>query len=160
MIQAAGLLLYRKTSQKGVEVFLTHPGGPFWVNRDEWSIPKGEVDKGETLLQGLEREFIEEVGVRPPLVDLIDLGFYPVDPNKVNYIWAAEGDIDPADVHCDSMVTMSWPPRSGKKITFPENDKAAWFDLDTARKKIFKSQTVFLERLAEKLGVGAAKTGN
>jgi predicted NUDIX family NTP pyrophosphohydrolase len=152
MKQASGLLVYRKREDK-VEVFLTHPGGPFWARKDEWSIPKGEVDDGETLMETLKREFIEEVGVEPPLDEVFDLGTAKASGDKMNYIWAAEGDIDLADFHCDSMVTMSWPPRSDKLVTFPENDRAEWFEINRAYSKIFKSQMVFIERLARKLDV-------
>lgn len=152
MIHAAGLLIFRK-HQGYYQVMLAHPGGPFWAKKDDWSIPKGEVDEGETLLQTMEREFIEETGFEPPLDNLIDLGSSKVSGGKTNYIWAAEKNIDLHDFHCDSMATMVWPPRSGMMVTFPENDKVAWFSLGEAYHKIFRSQTIFIERLAEYLGI-------
>ncbi len=152
MVQAAGLVVYRKAA-KGYEVLLVHPGGPFWAGRDDWSIPKGELDEGETLLQTAAREFKEEVGVLPPLDDLVDIGSGKVSSGKTNYIWAVEGDIDLKNFKCSSTVTMPWPPRSDMLVTFPENDRAEWYDLTAAYSKVFKSQMVFIERLAEYLNV-------
>jgi len=161
MIQAAGLLVYRKSTQAaqpaaGYEVLLVHPGGPFWAKKDDWSIPKGETNEGETLLQTAAREFKEEVGVLPPLEHLVDLGSGKASSSKTNYIWAVEGDIDLKDFSCSSTVTMPWPPKSNNNVTFPENDRAEWFDINLAYSKVFKSQMVFIERLAEQLHVGLA----
>ncbi len=161
MIQAAGLLVYRKAAQAaqaaaGYEVLLVHPGGPFWANKDVWSIPKGELEDGETPLQAMEREFREEIGIAAPRNNLISLGDMK-QGSKVNHIWAAEGDIDLTQVHCDSMVTMEWPPRSGKTIEFPENDRAKWMELPVAREKVYGYLAVFIERLAEHLHVGLAE---
>lgn len=152
MIQAAGLLIYRKWNGK-IEVLLAHPGGPFWAKKDDWSIPKGETDPGETLVQTAEREFVEETGIVPPLDNLIDLGEAKSSGGKVNHIWAIEADIDISMFHCTSMATMQWPPRSGKTVEFPENDRVEWFEISLAYGKIFKSQMVFIERLAEHLDV-------
>lgn len=151
MKQAAGLLVFRK-QQGRVEVLLTHPGGPFWAKKDVWSIPKGELEEGESHLVALKREFIEETGIEPPLDNLIDLGEAKAS-SKNNHIWAVEADSDLTKFHCASMVTMEWPPRSGKQETFPENDKAEWHGLPRALSKVYKSQAVFIERLAEHLGV-------
>jgi predicted NUDIX family NTP pyrophosphohydrolase len=147
MKQSAGLLVYKISGDK-LEILLTHPGGPFWAKKDNWSIPKGEVEKDETMLQTLKREFLEEVGIEPPLDHMIELGEAPAS-GKINHIWAVAADVDLSKFHCDSMVHIQWPPRSGTVIAFPENDKAAWFTIDVAKRKIFKSQLVFIERLAD-----------
>lgn len=150
MKQAAGLLIYRRQNGK-IEVLMAHPGGPFWAKKDDWSIPKGEVEEGENLQEAAQREFIEEIGIDPPMNELIDLGDAKAS-GKVNHIWAAEADLDLKMFHCISMATMQWPPRSGKEVTFPENDRAEWQELSVAHAKIFKSQMIFIERLAEHLG--------
>jgi predicted NUDIX family NTP pyrophosphohydrolase len=157
MIQAAGLLVFRRQADS-VEVLLSHPGGPLWAGKDEWSIPKGEVDAGETLLQTMEREFLEEIGIEPPADALISLGSAPTSTSKTNHIWAAEADLDLSRFHCESMVVMEWPRRSGMTIEFPENDKAEWFGLQAAYPRIFTSQRIFLVRLAEHLGLQLDKT--
>lgn len=150
MKQAAGLLVFRK-QDNNYEVLLTHPGGPFWAKKDVWSIPKGELEDGEEPRDALRREFLEEIGIEPPMEGHIDLG--KAKSSKVNYIWAVEADLDITQFHCDSTVTMVWPPRSGQEVTFPECDRVAWFELRTAYAKAYKSHAVFIERLAEHLKV-------
>lgn len=143
--KSAGLLLYRRC-REGVEVFLIHPGGPFWVSKDEgaWSIPKGEFTD-EDPLEAARREFHEETGFTAtgrfePLESIKQAG------GKIVYAWAVEGDCD-ADVIESNTFTMEWPPRSGHRSTFPEVDRAAWFALPQARDKILKSQRPLLGQL-------------
>ncbi len=151
MKQSAGVLVYRQKNDF-TEVLLVHPGGPFWAKKDVWSIPKGELDQGEDHLTAAKREFEEELGVMPPQGKLIDLDTTK-QSGKINHIWAVEGNIDLKTLHFGSIVKLEWPPRSGKQIEFPENDRAKWFDLVTAKAKLFKAQVEFIDRLAEKLGV-------
>jgi predicted NUDIX family NTP pyrophosphohydrolase len=146
---SAGFLAYRWQGRL-VEVLLVHPGGPFWARKDSWSIPKGELDEGEDKLTAAKREFLEEVGVAVPTGELMDLGS-DKQGNKTNFIWAVEGDIDVTKFSSNSF-TMEWPPKSGQLQEYPENDRAEWFSLEKAHKKIFKGQLVFLARLADQLG--------
>lgn len=148
---SAGILVYRKKNGTA-EVLLTHPGGPFWAKKDTWSIPKGETDEGEDLISAAKREFEEEMGSNPPENQFHDLG-QSRQGDKINYIWAVEGDFDITRFVCTSTVTMEWPPKSGQQQSFPENDRAQWFSLGEAKKKVYKSQTVFIERMAEMLEV-------
>ncbi len=149
MKQSAGILLFRHVGAK-VEVLLSHPGGQFWAKKDDWSIPKGETKVDEDLLSAARREFKEELGSTAPTGEYIELGLAKSSA-KTNYIWAVESDFNVKTFHCDSMVMMDWPPKSGKVITFPEVDKVAWFELGLAQTKIFKNQIMFIERLAQKL---------
>ena len=144
---SAGTLLYRR-SARGVEVLLVHPGGPFWARRDlgSWSIPKGEFGADEEPAAAARREFSEELGVE--LVgQLHPLGEIRQKAGKRVVGFACEGDLDPSTVRSNSFE-MEWPPRSGRMQSFPEIDRAEWFDLDTARQKIIPGQTPFLDRLA------------
>ncbi len=151
MKQSAGILVYRLMNGKA-EVLLAHPGGPIWGHRDFWTIPKGELDPGENHLEAAFREFEEEIGMKPPESDLTDLGSSTQSSGKTNSIWATEGNIDLSGFSCNNF-TMEWPPKSGKLQEFPENDRAEWFDLSTAKQKLFKAQTIFINRLAEHLQV-------
>ena len=151
MKEAAGILVFRRQAT-GVKVLLVHPGGPLWGHKDSWSIPKGELDEGEEHLIAARREFEEEVGVTVPAGELLDLGSVKQSNGKVNFIWAVEGDVDLAKFHCNTF-TMEWPPKSGIMAEFPENDRAGWFDLATANRKLFKHQLTFIDRLAEHLHV-------
>ena len=151
MKQSAGILVYRQKNNK-VEVLLAHTAGPFWEKKDVWTIPKGEYEADEDPQTAAQREFEEELGVAPPSGSLIELG-ESKQPGKVNYVWAIEGDLDLSSFRFESMFTMEWPPKSGQKQQFPEVDKAKWFDLATAKTKLFKAQVVFIDRLADKLGV-------
>lgn len=148
MKQSAGILVFSRVAN-GVEVLLVHPAGPIWAHRDFWSIPKGELDDSEDHLAAANREFLEEVGLEVPSGELITLGTAKAS-NKMNFIWAVEGDVDLAKFSCNTF-TMEWPPRSGQLQKFPENDRAEWFPLVKAKQKIFKSQIVFLDRLAKQL---------
>lgn len=151
--QSAGLLLYRNVLG-GTEVFLVHPGGPFWAKKDiaAWSIPKGECEPEEDLLSAAKREFAEETGLAVPQAELSLLGQFKVSSNKEVTAWAAEADIDPKHVK-SCLFAMEWPPKSGQRQEFPEVDKAAWFPLATAKAKLVKGQMPILEALADKLGV-------
>ena len=127
---------------------LVHPGGPFWSRKDEgaWSIPKGEIEPGETALQVALREFREELGHEPPNGHTVSLGTVRQAGGKVVHAWAVTGDLDTD--HFESVTfEMEWPPRSGKKQAFPEVDRAGWFVLGVARVKILRAQADFLERL-------------
>jgi predicted NUDIX family NTP pyrophosphohydrolase len=148
--QSAGLLLYRRNGN-GVEVLLGHPGGPFWRNKDlgSWSIPKGLIAEGEKPLAAARREFTEETGHRPRGKSL-PLGEARQPGGKLIQAWAVEGDWDAASLK-SNMFEMEWPPRSGRRHSFPELDRAEWFDLAEAQAKILKGQAIFLTRLLEKL---------
>ena len=132
----------------GIEVLLVHPGGPFWKKRDEgaWSIPKGEIEPGEQPLDVARREFQEELGVPAPDGDLIPLGSVRQAGGKVVHAWAVRSDVDVSLVRSVTF-DMEWPPRSGKKMAFPEVDRAEWFGMDEARRKIVPAQAAFLDRL-------------
>jgi predicted NUDIX family NTP pyrophosphohydrolase len=144
---SAGLLMYRVRGGV-VEVLLVHPGGPFWRNKDEgaWSIPKGEVAEGEDLLEAARREFEEELGTRPEGT-FAPIGSVKQKGGKVVHAWAFEGDLDLSAVRSNTFE-MEWPPRSGKRVAFPEVDRAEFFDLATARGKINAGQAEFLDRIA------------
>ena len=150
---SAGLLMYR-IKDEAIHVLLAHPGGPLFVNKDEgsWSIPKGEPDADEDLLVTAQREFEEETGVKPAGP------FIPLKPikqkgGKVVHAWAFEGDGDP--VTClSNTFTMEWPPKSGKQQEFPEIDRAEWFDLGMAKRKIKAGQETLIEELAGLLQPG------
>jgi predicted NUDIX family NTP pyrophosphohydrolase len=132
-----------------LEVLLVHPGGPFWAKRNEgaWSIPKGEIEPGETALDVARREFEEELGVPPPAdEELTPLGTIRQAGGKLVHAWALRGDLDVARVRSVTF-SLEWPPRSGRMQEFPEVDRAAWFDLDEARRMILPSQLPLLERV-------------
>jgi predicted NUDIX family NTP pyrophosphohydrolase len=143
---SAGILLYRRHPD-GLQVFLVHPGGPFWRNKDEgaWTIPKGEVGPGEDYLAAAVREFAEETGTTLT-GNFVPLKHVTQKGGKVVHAWAIEGDLDPATIQSNTFE-MEWPPKSGKRATFPEVDRAAFFDLATARKKINAAQVGLLEEL-------------
>ena len=130
------------------ELFLVHPGGPFWAKKDlgAWSIPKGEFGEGEEPLDAARREFMEETGFAAP-ANAVALGEIKQAGGKIVVAWAAEGDCDPENLvsnHCE----VEWPPRSGRMIRIPEVDRGVWFTFAVARERILKSQQAFLERLA------------
>jgi predicted NUDIX family NTP pyrophosphohydrolase len=151
---SAGILLYR--IRKGaLEVFLVHPGGPYWRNKDvgAWSIPKGLLEEGDNELAAAKREFAEETG------SAIDGEFVALTPlrqasGKIVHAWADEGEIDAASVRSNTFP-MEWPPRSGKMQDFPEVDRGGWFALDLAREKILNGQRGFLEQLERRLRAAA-----
>jgi predicted NUDIX family NTP pyrophosphohydrolase len=150
---SAGLLLYRRT-HGAVEVLLAHPGGPFWTRKDlgAWTIPKGEPNKGEELLDAARREFEEEIGVA---VDGQFVALAPVRQKggKLVHAWILESDLDTLRLSSNTF-TREWPPRSGKVAEYPEVDRIEWFNLATAWRKINEAQRGFLEQLAERLGGG------
>lgn len=148
---SGGLLMYRFREQI-LQVLLVHPGGPYWKNKDEgaWSIPKGEAEPAEDLLDVARREFEEELGQKPegPYVELA-----PVKQKggKVVHAWAFEGDCDPSTIKSNTFAT-EWPPKSGQVLEFPEVDRAAFFDLEEGRKKINPAQTALLDELEIRVG--------
>ena len=151
---SAGLLLYR-IADDVVEVLIAHPGGPFWARKDDgaWSIPKGGIEGEEDSRTAALRELDEELGPGRPELDpeeLIDLGQVRQRAGKVVDAWAAEGDFDPATLDSNTFE-MEWPPRSGREAEFPEVDRADWFALEAARKKLLPAQGEFLDRLLEHL---------
>ncbi len=148
--QSAGVLLYRRTA-RGLEVFLAHPGGPFFARKDlgAWTIPKGEPDEGEELRACALREFEEETGMRPE-GELIELGEVQQAGGKRVTAWAALGDFGARELRCNH-VEIEWPPRSGKLRSIPEIDRVEYFTLEEARAKINPAQVAFLDRLAAKL---------
>ena len=147
--QSAGILLYRRSAGT-LEVLLVHPGGPFWAKKDlgAWSIPKGEYEEGEDPRACALREFEEELGAPPPAGPLVELGTAKQSGGKVVTAWAAEGDVDAAAARSNTF-TLEWPPRSGVMREFPEADRAEWFEVDEARRRINPAQAVFLDRLLE-----------
>ena len=146
---SAGLLLHR-TRDGVLEVLIGHMGGPFWARKEAggWSIPKGEPEAGEDPETTARREFTEELGVPLPPGDLVDLGEVRQRSGKVVRVWALEADLDPADVVAGTFE-LEWPPRSGRRQTFPELDRVEWCDLDAARERLVSAQTAFLDRLAQ-----------
>ena len=148
MKMSAGLLVYR-VKDKGVDVFLVHPGGPLWVKKDDgaWSIPKGEYTSEENPLEAAKREFREETGFEPPSGKMMELKPLKQPSGKVVSVWAVEGDYDAREMS-SSLFSMEWPPKSGKQQEFPEVDRAGWFSLEEARVKIFTGQTGFLDQLS------------
>jgi predicted NUDIX family NTP pyrophosphohydrolase len=147
---SAGILMYRRT-EKALEVLLVHPGGPFWRNKDDgaWSIPKGEMDEGEDPAEAALREFMEEIGSAPD-GPLRSLGEIRQRGGKRVHAFAIEGDID-AGAIASNTFEIEWPPKSGRLQTFPEVDRAGWFDLPAARVKIIESQRLLLDRLMDRL---------
>src|SRR5215510_5349556 len=145
---SAGLLVYRVASQKQPEVFLVHPGGPIWAKKDMgvWSIPKGLREPDEEGLATARREFLEEVGQSPPSGMAIPLKPVTLLSGKVVQAWAVEGDVDAASLRSNTFA-MEWPPHSGKRAQFPEVDRAAWFSLAEARRRIHPGQAPLIDEL-------------
>jgi predicted NUDIX family NTP pyrophosphohydrolase len=143
---SAGLLLYRRPAGR-LELFLAHPGGPFWLKRDAgaWTIPKGVAEEGEDILAAARREFEEETGIHP-VGPFLSLGCIRQKAGKLVHAWAWEGDADPAQITSNTMQT-EWPRGSGRVLTFPEVDRCAWFDPPAARRKINPAQAEFIDRL-------------
>jgi predicted NUDIX family NTP pyrophosphohydrolase len=151
-VRSSGVLLYRR-ADGAVQVLLGHMGGPFWARKDDgaWSIPKGEHDPDEDAEAAARREFAEELGVPAPATGLVPLG--ELRGRKLLTVWAAEGELDVGAV-VSNTFEVEWPPRSGRLREFPEIDRAAWFDVETARAKIVAGQRPFLDRLLEHLRNG------
>jgi predicted NUDIX family NTP pyrophosphohydrolase len=150
--QSAGILLYRFKHSRP-EVFLVHPGGPFFRNKDDgsWSIPKGEFTDEEEALTAAKREFAEETGA------VIDGNFIELKPifqksGKKVFAWAVEGDMDHETI-VSNTFEMEWPPKSGKKQAFPEVDKAAWFDVETAKVKVIPAQVELIASLTNRFSL-------
>ena len=149
--RSAGLLLYRLTNGRP-EVFLVHPGGPYWAKKDDgaWSIPKGEYTDDEEPLAAARREFEEETGIRPEGEATL-LGTIRQPGGKLVTAFAVEGDVDPDAIRSNTF-SMEWPPRSGRMRSFPEVDRAGWFGKEEAERKILRGQLPLLEALWERLG--------
>ncbi|HMD45637.1 MAG TPA: NUDIX domain-containing protein [Acidimicrobiales bacterium] len=156
--RSAGILLWRPrdggAGPPDVEVLLVHPGGPLWATKDDgaWSLAKGELDEGDDPAAAAAREFAEELGGSAPTDGWQPLGQVRQAGGKVVVAWAVPGDFDPSAV-VSNHFEMEWPPRSGRRASFPEVDRAGWFDLAAARVKLLESQRPFLDRLAELLAV-------
>lgn len=146
--QSAGILLYKQTDNR-LLVFLVHPGGPFYIKKDNgsWSVPKGEFLDDEDALLAAQREFEEETGQRIA-GDFIKLTPIIQKSGKKVYVWAVKGDIDHETIVSNNFE-MEWPPRSGKSKSFPEVDRAAWFETDTAKAKILAAQVGLIEELEQ-----------
>jgi predicted NUDIX family NTP pyrophosphohydrolase len=150
--RSAGLLMYRRRN-RDLEVFLVHPGGPFWARKDlgAWSIPKGEYVEGEPPLEAAKREFQEETGFAA-LGSFLELGAVTQAGGKVVSVWAFEGDCDPGNL-VSNRFELEWPPRSGRLIEAPEVDRGGWFSISAARERILKSQAPILDMLSQRLSV-------
>ena len=149
---SAGMLLYRRT-REGIEILLGHPGGPYFEDKDvgAWSIPKGQVEDGESLLSVAKREFSEETGhVVGSNVRLLELGSIRQRGGKIVHAWAFEGDLDPAEARSNTF-RMEWPPRSGIFIEVPELDQVAWFTPEQARLAMNPAQVALIDALLERL---------
>jgi predicted NUDIX family NTP pyrophosphohydrolase len=144
--------MYRSPGPE-LQVFLVHPGGPFWVKKDEgaWSVPKGEYAEGEQPLAAAQREFQEETGFAAE-PEFLELGVVKQAGGKLVNAWAFEGDCDPEKL-ISERFQIEWPPRSGRMVEFPEVDRGAWFSIPVARQRILKSQEPFLGMLLRKLGL-------
>jgi predicted NUDIX family NTP pyrophosphohydrolase len=145
--KSAGLLMYRRGAGGALEVLLAHPGGPFWQRKDAgtWSLPKGEYEDPEEPLAAALREWAEETGfdAAPPF---LPLGEVKQASGKRITAWAFEGDCDPQALECNTFE-MEWPPKSGRRQSFPEIDRVQWFALDEARERINPAQAAFIDRL-------------
>jgi predicted NUDIX family NTP pyrophosphohydrolase len=152
--------MYRRLASGELEVLLAHPGGPFFAKRDDghWTIPKGEIDEGEEAQACAIREFQEETGIVPAAPHYLDLGTVRQRGGKVVHAWAFEGDWT-QQVLQGNTFELEWPPRSGRKQTFPEIDRAEFFGLEAARRKINVAQVELLERLHALLLGGGHESG-
>jgi predicted NUDIX family NTP pyrophosphohydrolase len=148
--QSAGLLLFRRRAS-ALEVLLVHPGGPFWAKKDQgaWSIPKGEYEPGEDPLVAARREFAEETGIVPE-GDFVTLKPLRQAGGKLVHAFALEGDCDPEAIRSNTFV-MEWPPRSGRRQEFSEVDRAGWFTLEEAQRKLLAGQVPLIQELARLL---------
>jgi predicted NUDIX family NTP pyrophosphohydrolase len=147
---SAGILLYR-FNDKELEVFLVHPGGPFWKNKEDgaWSVPKGETMPGEDLLEAAKREFQEETGF-VVLGEFIELAPVKLKSGKLVHAWALEKNVNAAELKSNTFL-LEWPPGSGKKIEIPEVDRGTWFPVEKAKDKINPGQLALIEELVIKL---------
>ena len=157
---SAGLLMYRVKNGE-IEVFLAHPGGPFFKSKDDghWTIPKGEIEPGEDLLETACREFKEEGGLEPS-GDFLPLGSIRQKGGKIVHAWAFEGDCVNDFRRQSGTFDMEWPPHSGRIQSFPEIDRAEFFPLQVAQKKIKETQRPLLDRLETVLNEPRQNTGH
>jgi predicted NUDIX family NTP pyrophosphohydrolase len=148
--QSAGLLMFRKSGDE-LEVFLVHPGGPYWVNKDagSWTVPKGEFNLEENPIAAARREFQEETGFQAA-GPFLELGSVRQKSGKVVFAWAFEGDCDPA-LLISNTCEIEWPPRSKKRVSIPEIDRGAWFSPSRASQFIREEQRTFLDRLTRQI---------
>lgn len=155
-VRSAGLLLFRRDPQSGLEVWIAHMGGPFWARKDTaaWSIPKGEYTEDEDALAAAKREFAEEIGTPPPPGDYFPLGSFRQSSGKVITVFAAESDFQPETISSNTF-SLEWPKGSGVVRNYPEIDDAAWFSETAARTKLVRGQLPVLDALIAHLG-GAA----
>ena len=147
-VHSAGILLWRDGAD-GREVWIAHMGGPFWARKEEraWSIPKGLIDEGESPLDAARREFAEEIGSPAPDRDYVELGEYRYSSGKLVTVFAADGaGFEPAEVRSETFE-LEWPPRSGRRQSFPEVDRAEWVPLDRARELLVAAQAPMLDDL-------------
>jgi len=151
--KSAGLLLYRIKNNL-VEILLVHPGGPFWQKKDigSWSIPKGEVEEGEELLKAAFRETQEEMGLKLEENQPLPLNPVKQKSGKIIYAFALQADVKIDNIK-SNLFEMEWPPRSGKKQSFPEVDKAQWFSIEEAKMKIVRGQIAIIEQLEQIVGI-------
>jgi predicted NUDIX family NTP pyrophosphohydrolase len=149
--RSAGIVVFKRKDAR-LEVLLVHPGGPLWKNKDAgaWSIPKGEPEEGEELLSTARRELREEIGLEAK-GDLKDLGSIKQKGGKTVHAWAFEVDADMVVAQLSNSFELEWPPRSGKRQTFPEIDRAEFFSLEEAAIRINQAQRAFLERLSMRM---------
>lgn len=149
--QSAGILMYR-FRERVLELFLVHPGGPYWAKKDlgAWSIPKGEYEGEEDAFEVAKREFAEETGQRAE-GEFRELQMIRQPGGKKVRAWAVAGECD-AESIVSNTFTMEWPPKSGRQAEFPEVDRAAWFDVATAKEKILQGQVGFVDQLCALLG--------
>jgi predicted NUDIX family NTP pyrophosphohydrolase len=149
--RSAGILVYRY-HQTQLQVLLVHPGGPLYTKKDAgvWSVPKGEYDESEDPLTVATREFHEETGNTLHGADYMELGEVKLKSGKIITAWAVEGDFERSFIHSNTFE-MEWPPKSGKKQTFPEVDNACWFFTSEAEEKILPAQLPLIERLVNLL---------
>ncbi len=150
MKTSAGLLLFRRRPQ--LELLIAHPGGPYFARKDDgvWSLPKGLLEPGEAPLAAALREFVEETGQPLPGGAPTSLGEVRLESGKRVLAWALEGDCDPEALRSNPFE-LEWPPRSGRRQTFPEIDRLLWADPETARRKLNDRQAAFVDRLLEAL---------
>ena len=146
---SAGILVYR-VKNKEIEVFLCHPGGPFYKNKDNgvWTIPKGEFDENEEAFAAAKREFKEETGqeIRGDFIPMRPIRYK--DGKKIVYAWAVNGNIDATNIKSNTFP-LEWPPKSGKFMEVPEVDRGGWFNIEVAKQKILPSLSLLLENLVE-----------
>lgn len=147
---SAGLLPFRVSGDRVLEVFIAHPGGPFWAKKDNgaWSIAKGEYESGDDPMKAARREFVEEIGSQPPAGATVDLGEIRQPSGKRISVWAINAPTFEPGAIVSNDFEVEWPPRSGRTERFPEVDRAEWMPISVARQKLIKGQVEFLDRLS------------